>query len=100
MSALSLRDERLLRVLDAAAEELDLPVTARQVAALARVASRRLAEADQARPPVAPVTFRGPEPHAPAVAPRSAPGGPQGPKTPARPSGANSARFSTPRSPK
>jgi len=61
MSALNLRDERLLhRALDAAADELDLPVTPRQVAALARVASRRLAEADAVRPPVAPPTFRGP----------------------------------------
>lgn len=49
MSALNLRDERLLhRALDAAADELDLPV------------ARRLAEADAARPPVAPPTFRGP----------------------------------------
>lgn len=61
MSALNLRDERLLRVaLDAAADELDLPVTPRQVAALARVVARRLAEADAARPPVAPVEFQGP----------------------------------------
>lgn len=61
MSALNLRDERLLhRALDAAADELDLPLTTRQVAALARVVARRLAEADAARPPVARVEFRGP----------------------------------------
>jgi hypothetical protein len=55
MPALNMRDERLLaRALDAAAEELDLPLTSRQVQALARVAARRLAEQAPQTPPVVP----------------------------------------------
>jgi hypothetical protein len=47
-----LRSERLLLLaLDEAAEELDLPLTPREVAALARVAARLLADvAAQGRP--------------------------------------------------
>jgi hypothetical protein len=60
MPALNMRDERLLlRALDAAAEELDLPLTSRQVAGLARVAARKLAESAPRVPPTVP-EFRGP----------------------------------------
>ncbi|NUP46188.1 MAG: hypothetical protein HOW97_02580 [Catenulispora sp.] len=61
MPALNLRDARLLaRALDAAAEELDLPLTSRQVQALAQLTARRLAEVAVQRPPV-PGGFRPPD---------------------------------------
>lgn len=63
MPALNLRDERLLaRALDAAAEELDLPLTSRQVAALDRLTARKLAVLAAAERPASLVpTFRPPD---------------------------------------
>jgi hypothetical protein len=60
MAGLSMRDERLLhQALDAAAEELDLPLTSRQVRALARVVARLLGEQAVRRPDAMP-TFQPP----------------------------------------
>ena len=64
MPGLNLRDARLLaRALDAAAEELDLPLASRQVQALARLTAVKLADQPAARPAAAP-TFRSPPPAA------------------------------------
>jgi hypothetical protein len=60
MAALSLRDQRLLaRALDAAAEELDLPLTSRQVQALASLTAAKLADQVAARPAI-PTGFQPP----------------------------------------
>jgi hypothetical protein len=60
MAALSLRDQRLLhRALDAAAEELDLPLTSRQVQALASLTAAKLADQAAGRPAI-PTSFQPP----------------------------------------